>query len=342
MSAKKVILSLALVVTVLTSCLTQVHGVQGRDLKSSEDIYWEDMPDMPVARSDLSATVVTVGGMDKIFLFGGCSKDQKEYCEEVTKRCDVFDPVTKQWNDGITCKELPRARYRHAAVSVRNKIYLIGGTDATEKEIKVIDVYDPSTNTWAEFGTWEEATSDLAAFARGDDIYIVGGYDQPDYTAQSAIWKFSTSKTGSFKNNLAKVGNMKHARGDIFAAASEDYAYVTGGWSHVDSFDSPLETVERWSFATNEWERIANMTHARGDKALMHINGKIYAIGGEQKNDEKKPKPIKDVEVYDESTDTWTVESEIVDETFRFVAAAHEPTESIYIFGGQNYYDKAW
>jgi len=40
------------------------------------DLDWTHMDDMPVARSDLTATLVSVGGDDKIFLFGGCAAHQ--------------------------------------------------------------------------------------------------------------------------------------------------------------------------------------------------------------------------------------------------------------------------
>jgi len=264
------------------------------------------------------------------------------YCPTITARCDVFDPITKVWNDADTlCTDAPRERYRHTAVGVDNKVYLIGGVDGYDQEVKEIDVYDPSDGTWSVFGFWQGATTDLASFAVDKDIFIIGGYNSTFYEAQSAVWKMDTTAT-TF--DLTEVASMKHPRGDIFAAASDKYVYVTGGFSHTNGFAAPLETVERWRLEStvhpdthSQWERVANMTHGRADKALMHMNSRIYSIGGEKAG----TVAIKDVEVFDEFTGVWTVKGTISDETFRFVAAAHEPTESIYIFGGQNYYDSA-
>jgi len=307
------------------------------------------MLDMPVARSDLTATSVFVGGRDKIFLFGGCAADQVRapwdsssfYCPTITNRCDVFDPITKEWNDGTKCTDAPRVRYRHTAVAVDNKIYLIGGVDGNDDAVNEIDVYDPSDGTWSIFGTWN-ATTDLASFVVDHDIYVVGGYKVPEYQAQSSVYKFDTTASSL---SLTEEDSLKHARGDIFAAVSDHYVYITGGWTHANGWAEPLETVERWhppsghghGAEESKWERVANMTHNRGDKALMHMNGKIYAIGGENEADEKA---VKVVEVFDESTGEWSDAGSIVDETFRFVAVAHEPTESIYIFGGQNFYNE--
>ncbi|GMI30605.1 hypothetical protein TrRE_jg8174 [Triparma retinervis] len=307
------------------------------------------MNDLPAARSDLTATAVKVNGKDKIFLFGGCAADQVRapwdnnmfYCPTITDRCDVFDPVTKEFNgdDAVLCNSAPRVRYRHTAVAVDDKVYLIGGVDGNDNAVKEIDVYDPSDGTWSVFGTWDAATTDLASFVVDKEIYIVGGYQVPDYVAQSAVYKFDTTADSL---SLTSADSLKHARGDIFAAASDHYVYITGGWTHANGWANPLATVERWHLPSDHdhdhshWERVANMTHNRGDKALMHMNGKIYAIGGENEAEEKA---VKVVEVFDESTMEWSDAGSIVDETFRFVAVAHEPTESIYIFGGQNFYD---
>lgn len=338
-------LTISISLAVLSPTLTLVSAHDGHT--HGAGVEWTDMSGMPVARSDLSATVVTVGGYDKIYLFGGCSADQVKapwddtmyYCPTITSRCDVFDISSQEWGADDDCTDAPRVRYRHAAVAVDNKIFLVGGVDGNDDEVQHIDVYDPSDDSWEVFGVWEGATSDLAAFVIEKEIFLVGGYVTSNYEAQSAVWKFDTTSDAL---NLVQVDSMKHPRGDIFAAVSEDYVYVTGGFSHVNGFSSPLETVERLNLDTSthsqdgsQWERVANMTHARGDKALMHMNGKIYAIGGEKTGSTA----IKDVEVFDELTGEWTVETEIDDETFRFVAVAHEASESIYIFGGQNYYN---
>lgn len=49
---------------------------------------------------------------------------------------------------------------------------------------------------------------------------------------------------------------------------------------------------------------------------------------------------VEHVEVYNENSNAWTDATVIPESTFRFVAVSHEPTSSIYIFGGQNFYDE--
>mmetsp|Transcript_2783 Transcript_2783/g.5720 ORF Transcript_2783/g.5720 Transcript_2783/m.5720 type:complete len:394 (-) Transcript_2783:181-1362(-) len=333
--------SFATILLTLGYTVNADHGHESSD--DNDKVQWEHMEDLPSARSDLTATLVSVGGQDKIYLFGGCAADQGRdspdgyyYCPTITAKCDVFDPTAEAWNqEGDPCTDAPRVRYRHTAVAVDNKIYLIGGVDGSDAEVKEIDVYDPSDDSWSLFGTWDAATSDLASFVIGTEVYIVGGYFTDTYTAQSSVWMFDTAAS-SF--SLTQVNSLKHPRGDIFATTSDRYVYVTGGFTHYD-WSKPLASVERLDITQSDakWERVANMTHGRGDKALMHMNGMIYAVGGEKAG----YTAIKDVEVFDEETEEWTVKGEIVDPTFRFVAVAHEPTDSIYIFGGQNYLDES-
>jgi N-acetylneuraminic acid mutarotase len=316
-----------------------------------EKITWTAIADLPSARSDMTATVSSATGTDLIYIVGGCDADQGKSpygdwyaCPSITDTCDIYNPVTNTYS---SCTAAPNTRYRHAAVNVAGEIWLVGGVDGNDAAVKTVDVYDPNTDTWRSHGEWSDATSDLAAFAVGTDIYMVGGYDVTDFafTAQSAVWKMSTTEvvaSATTPVTVTQVASMTSPRGDIFAAVSEDHVYVTGGFSHEDYWCSPHASVERWILADNTWEDVPAMTYERGDKALMHMNGQIYAIGGETKANcdlVNASTPVEHVEIFNEATNEWTDATVIPEETFRFVAVAHEASDSIYIFGGQNYYD---
>jgi N-acetylneuraminic acid mutarotase len=208
------------------------------------------------------------------------------------------------------------------------------------------EVYDPIADSWSVYGTWEGATSDLAAFAIGTDLYVVGGYDVTDFafTAQTAMFKIDTTLD---ELSLEAAEPLNTGRGDIFAAVADNHAYVTGGFTHEDSWCSPHASVERIDLANPSagWEVVESTAYNRGDKALVHMNGFIYAVGGETKEGcdgeaSGTTKPVEHVEVYDVSTGTWVEDTVIPEETFRFVAVGHEASDSIFIFGGQNYHDE--
>ena len=252
-----------------------------------EKITWTSITDLPTARSDFTATVSQVGNKDFIYIIGGCAANQGKSpygdwyaCPSITNRCDKYDPDADTYS---SCQDAPQQRYRHAAVNVNGKVWLVGGIDVADVVVKDIEVYDPVADSWSIFGTWPGATTDLAAFAVGTDIYLVGGYNATNFafTAQSAVWKFDTTAS-SF--SVSQEASMSSPRGDIFAAVAEDHVYITGGFTHEDYWCSPHASVERWHIGTSVWEDVPDMKYKRGDKALMHMNSQIYAIGGESKD----------------------------------------------------------
>ncbi|GMH71801.1 hypothetical protein TrLO_g18 [Triparma laevis f. longispina] len=338
-----VVLGLALITSVLVMLLLP-HD------HDFEKVTWVSITSLPTKRSDMSATVSSASGKAEIYLIGGCSADQEKSpygdwyaCPEVTDRCDAYDPDTDTYR---SCAAAPRTRYRHAAVEVAGEIWLVGGVDVTDAAVMTVDVYIPKTDEWRSHGKWADATSDLAAFSVGTDIFIVGGYNVTNFVfeAQAGVWKMSTIEAADSAGfvGITTVASMSTPRGDIFAAVADDHVYITGGFTHTDYWCEPHASVERWVLSTRQWEDVPDMTYERGDKALVHMSGKIYAIGGETKancNIANASTPVEHVEVFSEDTNEWTDATVIPKENFRFVAAVHEPSDSIYIFGGQNYYD---
>jgi len=336
------------------------HSGENHSVETDEEhsITWTALPDLPVARSDMTSTVnVSPTNPDHkhIYLIGGCTGPQTKGmygygCTEVTDRCDSYDVASKTY---ATCAPLPSPRYRHAAVNVDGKIYIVGGVNLMDEIQTEVLVYDTVADSWLTYGEWDTAMVDVAAFSHPGttDFYAVGGYDPRahvtegvTYAAQSAVWKFSTTTPGA----PSGVADMGVARGDISAAVSEDYAYVMGGFTSVDGFCNSLDTIEAWHIDTSEWHEIPDMVHPRGDYAAVHMNKRIYVIGGEKKvacnaEDEVNPDrstPVNDVEVYDEEKARWYIGSALPGPIFRFVAAAIPSEDSIYVFGGQTHYDE--
>jgi N-acetylneuraminic acid mutarotase len=304
-------------------------------------ITWSDAPRMPFPASDMTATATETGGLSSIFLIGGCVEDQIRsggpgsmfICPKITDKCSAFAVSERAWTP---CAPAPRERYRHAAANVAGKIWLVGGRDGMDNLIKEVDVYDPSTNKWTTPGTWANATSDLAAFSMANDLYMIGGYDET-YTAHSSIWHFDTTTVGATITPV-KVANMAKGRGDIAAVMVDNKAYVTGGF-HQDDWCNAMESVEVFDLATKAWSTLAPLKVGRADKALVSLNNRVFAIGGERNINcstvSAMSQPVDDVEVYDPLVNQWKTDTKFPQERFRFVATAHPYSSSIIIFGGQ-------
>lgn len=55
------------------------------------------------------------------------------------------------------------------------------------------------------------------------------------------------------------------------------YRHTVGGWTH----DDPSSSVEQFCPEYNEWRRAAALINCRGGVAVATLDGKIYAVGGE-------------------------------------------------------------
>jgi N-acetylneuraminic acid mutarotase len=73
---------------------------------------------------------------------------------------------------------IPRSEITSAILN-DGKIYVIGGLNATGKNIDAVEVYDPSTDRWSNntAAPLPEQRDHAAAAAYNGKLYVVGGYD---------------------------------------------------------------------------------------------------------------------------------------------------------------------
>ena len=103
---------------------------------------------MPTIRSDLAA--VAVGG--KIYAIGG-----RNNVDGRLSVVEEYNPASDTWKK---VADMSTAREGHAAGAVNGKIYAIGGFTTVKrrngtkvlKKVKIVEEYDPATNTWAQKG----------------------------------------------------------------------------------------------------------------------------------------------------------------------------------------------
>ena len=109
---------------------------------------WVKKAEMPTIRSDLAA--VAVGG--KIYAIGG-----RNNVDGRLSVVEEYNPASDTWKK---VADMPTAREGHAAGAVNGKIYAIGGFTTVKrrngtkvlKKVKIVEEYDPATNTWAQKG----------------------------------------------------------------------------------------------------------------------------------------------------------------------------------------------
>ena len=352
---------------------------------------WQALPvSIPTPLSDMSVAVLDGGDAGKrVVLTGGCDSplgnqymefDGFEFfaCTSISSKAYTFSPKVpnntfQAWTGEFEeLPDMPRERCRHASVVVGGKLCLFGGRDENDEIISEVDCYDPSADEWTTPATLpaEYTTSDLTAFARGTDVYVVAGYDK-DYIAQVQVTIVDMSDMSDIKFGPGE--SLLEERGDIDAAVLPDGSvYVSGGFTHENYYEKPHNTVERYDPDTGKWSPVDSLNDERGDKQLVSLNGKVYAIGGEAKIDITgvAPEEIPDlgaistvldsVEVLDPEADVhgglaqWRSLGGMPTALFRFGAAEWEGEVTgeeggdgesaddggyIFVFGGQVAYD---
>jgi len=312
------------------------------------DNTWEYLDStLPKGISDMTATYSDSDS--KIYIFGGCDSgntradfDPKMFiCTNVSDEGFIFDPSDNSFN---STKTMPRERYRHSAAIWQGKIYLVGGRDVMDNIITDVDVYDIASGTWTTPFQLDPvmAKSDFGMFSYGDSFHMAGGYDS-GYTASNSTYKLDMNTLA-----VTELSNMVESRGDIYAERIGDIAVVAGGFTHEDYFCQAKNSTERYDISKDKWVKMNDMNINRGDQALVALEHYLFALGGEYKitctgDAAESTTPADEVDVLDLSTATtstpWTKLDDIPDNRFRFTGEAHPPTDTIFIFGGQKYYD---
>jgi hypothetical protein len=264
---------------------------------------------------------------------------------------------------------MPRQRNRHASAIVNGLLCVFGGRDVADALIAEVDCYDSATDTWSTPTSLpaERQVSDFTAFTdvKTSVVYLVAGYDSY-YTALDTVTMVDMSdmENISFSNGPS----LKGERGDIDSAIVDSrYVYVSGGFTHSNNYSNPLNTVEMFDMETSTWSVVDALNQERGDKQLVSLNGKIFALGGEEKvdvagvvNEEEIPELGAQSVVLDtveslhleDDVPLWEKNADMPGQLFRFAAVAwkdeaedveegeHDHEHGyIFVFGGQVGYD---
>ncbi|CAB9529293.1 leucine Rich Repeat [Seminavis robusta] len=311
---------------------------------------------IPKPISDHTATLVGDENGALIYLAGGCDDPygnniydptfQIFSCGSISDSFYAFDPLTE---DFISLPPMPVARYRHAAVAIKNQLVLLGGRTLADDLIPQVDVFDMNSQSWFSFALSSDvvAASDLAFWDNGTHAFFAGGYDVT-YTALKQVFSLHNLHIGAF--TVTRLADLVEARGDAAGTIihSSGYAYVGGGFTHEDNFCAPLASVERYSLGDNSWMGVADLPDARADMVLVSLQDTVVAMGGERQVEDicdlVEPEPsdlvvaVDDVSVLEEMDTMWRSIDSLAVHRFRFAAAVHN--DMIYSFGGQMAYDE--
>jgi N-acetylneuraminic acid mutarotase len=150
---------------------------------------WTRKADMPTARFRHAGCVID----GRIYVFGGIPTHPGS---QTLTTAEVYDPTTDAWTQA---SDMPRARDNHTASAVAGKAYIIGGGDLSKpmdmniEQAKIVDVYDPATDTWTTATDRPMGTGiayHTVAVVDGR-IYTIGGQGEPPHPVLSTVHEYA-------------------------------------------------------------------------------------------------------------------------------------------------------
>jgi N-acetylneuraminic acid mutarotase len=188
---------------------------------------------------------------------------------------------------------MPTARKGMAVAVLDNKIWVIGGRFTSHAALNVVEVYDPSTNSWdTQVPGLNTARENATAQVWNGMIYVFGGKD--NHLIISSVERFNPTT-----NSWEDVSNMPTQRYGIASILVDSSIWIIGG---TDINGSNYNSIEIFNLQNNNWSNLpASMNIARGDPMAVMINDNIHVFGGHYFG------PVLSYEKYDSTTQSWSM-----------------------------------
>ena len=235
---------------------------------------WTEKADYPIGVQSLCVRAVN----GKLYGIGGHNSDTHVFYGDVYE----YDPAANTWTQKTS---MPTPREDFGSAVIDGKIYCFGGltdTPADYTPTKVLEIYDPATDTWdvtkadmpdyKHFGDFGEAVD--------GKIYAIGGSntfaDYPLITPHNTIYEYDPG-TDTWAIKAACVGSTSYRE----IVALNGKIYQIGGCTisnyHLTS------SIYTYTPATDTWEALClegGAPYLASYVAFEVYNGSIYMCGG--------------------------------------------------------------
>ncbi|PIO65284.1 kelch repeat protein [Teladorsagia circumcincta] len=264
---------------------------------------WQAVAPMAKQRGGVVVSVID----NMLYAVGG--RDGNNYLDFNER----YDPSTNRWlcNLAPTCS----ARDSFGLVALDGSLYAVGGR-YHDSSLNVVERYDIRRNEWIYVAPMATRRHGVSVSVLNGCLYAVGGADGKSILN-------TVERLDPRVGNWESVSPMSTCRHHEGSAVLDGYLYVAGG--HDGS--SPLNSAEKYNPISNEWSEVAAMNSKRHGVSLhsvfrvVHylylkgvncclkvrlavVNGKVYAVGGEDDTT-----ILNSVEVFDQETNQWTQHS---------------------------------
>jgi N-acetylneuraminic acid mutarotase len=226
---------------------------------------------------------------------------------------------------------MPTNRTEITSEIIDDKIYVLGGADYLKDGImNVVEIYDPSSNSWTQSTPLPISLDHTAAVSYKGKLFLVGGYLE-DKNPTDKLWIYDSSS-----NTWTEGAPLSSPRGALAAEVINGTIYAIGG---TNSTHDPVTTNEAYIIENNSWSFREPLSKPRHHISSAVLDGKIYILGGRllgngiQSEINEGLTNMDDNSMYDPKSDTWTELEPMQMRRSGFTAS--EANGQIFVFGGQ-------
>ena len=222
---------------------------------------WVRCADMPVARSEMPATVLD----GEIYVAGGFGAGS---------RADRYDPATDRWQ---RLADLPVETNHPGIATLGGRVIVAGGyaMDGASAH-RGIWAYDPDDDAWEAIGELPEPMGAFGLTTLDDGLYLVGGaLGSLNGEPSAAVWR--RAGDGSWEERAP----LAHAREHLAVVARDEQIYAVGGRAHGRDSDQLGSAVERYDPTSDKWDPLAPLPHPRSGLNGAAACNSVVVAGGE-------------------------------------------------------------
>ncbi|GFR94917.1 kelch-like protein 20 [Elysia marginata] len=203
------------------------------------------------------------------------SFDDFEDEESVRKDVYLYDNDHNKWVSRAPML-FPKSNFTLAALD--RKIYSFGGLTLHQHPTEIVESYDLDLDRWNYVGMMPTTLVDLSSVVLGGEIYLLGG--RTGVGAHNVAIKFDPRK--SEWTSLAGMPTPRFNFGACVLEGSREIL-VAGGQIYSHSTNTirrdALRSCEVYNVEANQWRQGPELTQDMYNVGLMHINGRVYAVG---------------------------------------------------------------
>lgn len=242
--------------------------------------------------------------------------------------------VLPQDTSWTTTRQLSDPLDSAAAAAVGNWFYVIGGRDSQGTPAN--RVYKASISAEGPLSAWQASTLPKAlyghaAVAKGNRIYLVGGYSGAYESAVYAATIGTDGTPGEWQQIAGLPEGERRAAHALVAA--DGYLYVLGGLRLSDVLDTVYRARIRGDGTLDSWTPTGTLPSPLYRHTAVVYNGAIYVIGGRPTTTSVSKNIYRAAIQSDGALGTWQDLGELLPEG-RADHASFVAGDKLYVAGG--------